>query len=370
MKRIGLIVNPYAGLGGRAGFKGSDDVSIQERALEMGVVPEAPYRALLCLRELERDADDIEILCGAGEMGEDTVRQTVLPYRVEAKAVEGRTTAADTKEAARELLEKGADLLLFAGGDGTARDIMDAVETKIPVIGIPAGVKIHSAVYAMNPQSAGKAAHSFVKETGVTVAEAEVMDIDEELFRQGQVEARLYGYLMVPQIKAYMQGMKAGGYSEAAGLAGIAMEIVSTMENDVCYVIGPGTTTRGIMEAMGLENTLLGVDVVCNKEQIGKDLNEQQLVELLNGRLFRIIITIIGGQGHVFGRGNQQLSPRILQMAGRDGITIVATRTKLIGLGGRPMTVDTGDPETDQMLSGYYRVVTGYQDYIPYKIVL
>ena len=175
---------------------------------------------------------------------------------------------------------------------------------------------------------------------------------------------------MVPQIKAYMQGMKAGGYSEAAGLAGIAMEIVSTMENDVCYVIGPGTTTRGIMEAMGLENTLLGVDVVCNKEQIGKDLNEQQLVELLNGRLFRIIVTIIGGQGHVFGRGNQQLSPRILQMAGRDGITIVATRTKLIGLGGRPMTVDTGDPETDQMLSGYYRVVTGYQDYIPYKIVL
>ena len=105
-------------------------------------------------------------------------------------------------------------------------------------------------------------------------------------------------------------------------------------------------------------------------EQIGKDLNEQQLVELLNGRLFRIIVTIIGGQGHVFGRGNQQLSPRILQMAGRDGITIVATRTKLIGLGGRPMTVDTGDPETDQMLSGYYRVVTGYQDYIPYKIVL
>lgn len=148
------------------------------------------------------------------------------------------------------------------------------------------------------------------------------------------------------------------------------MEIVSTMENDVCYVIGPGTTTRGIMEAMGLENTLLGIDVVCNKEQIGKDLNEQQLVELLNGRLFRIIVTIIGGQGHVFGRGNQQLSPRILQMAGRDGITIVATRTKLIGLGGRPMTVDTGDPETDQMLSGYYRVVTGYQDYIPYKIVL
>lgn len=189
MKRIGLIVNPYAGLGGRAGFKGSDDVSIQERALEMGVVPEAPYRALLCLRELERDADDIEILCGAGEMGEDTVRQTVLRYRVEAKAVEGRTTAADTKEAARELLEKGADLLLFAGGDGTARDIMDAVETKIPVIGIPAGVKIHSAVYAMNPQSAGKAAHSFVRETGVTVAEAEVMDIDEDLFRQGQVEA-------------------------------------------------------------------------------------------------------------------------------------------------------------------------------------
>lgn len=371
MKRIGLIINPYAGLGGRAGFKGSDDVSIQIKALEMGVVPQSPHRTLLCLKEIEQDADEILILCMAGDMGEEVVRQTKLSYQILTHVqYSSRSTSEDTKAAAYDILTKGAELLIFAGGDGTARDVLDAVGTKIPVIGIPAGVKIHSAVYAINPYSAGKAVHSFVRGHGVRLKEAEVMDIDEELFRQGRVEARLYGYMRIPQLLEYMQGMKAGGYSEESSLKGIAAEIISKMEDDVFYVIGPGTTTTGIMEALGMENTLLGVDVVRNGKLVGKDMNEPDLYQLLRGKNFRIVVTIIGGQGHVFGRGNQQISPRILKEAGKGNITVVATRSKLIDLRGRPMILDTGDPELDKMLCGYYRVVAGYQDFIPYKMVI
>ena len=229
-------------------------------------------------------------------------------------------------------------------------------------MGIPAGVKIHSAVYAVNPRNAGVVVKDFVEGRVTKFNEAEVMDIDEDLFRKGQVMARLYGYMMLPDAGSKVQDMKSGGASEAAELMGMAEYMVDSMEDNVMYVIGPGSTTRSIMEELGLPNTLLGVDVVMNRKLIASDVSELQLWELLQantGATVKIVITLIGGQGNIFGRGNQQISPRIIRFVGKENIVIVSGNTKLIALHGKPLLVDTGDPELDQELCGIVQVVVG-----------
>jgi predicted polyphosphate/ATP-dependent NAD kinase len=265
----------------------------------------------------------------------------------------------------------GVDLILFAGGDGTARNIHNAVGTSVPVLGIPAGVKIHSAVYAVTPSSAGKVASMFLDGRLRSAIEAEVMDIDEEAFRGGTVAAKLYGYLLVPEDKKFIQSVKSGGIrTERESLHAMAGDVIAGMdgEDDCYYIIGPGTTTRAIMDRLGLENTLLGVDVVREKKVVASDVAEQQLLELVKGGKARIVVTAIGGQGHIFGRGNQQLSPAVIREVGVDNITVVATKEKLVSLNDKPLLVDTGDAELDDELSGYIRVTTGFRDYAMYKV--
>jgi len=264
--------------------------------------------------------------------------------------------------AAKLLQDAGVDLLVFAGGDGTARNVCEAIGVSVPVIGIPAGVKIHSAVYAVNPRNAGLAIRDFLEGRSVRLKEAEVMDIDEELFRQGRVSTKLYGYMMVPESGSRIQNMKSGGGSETGDLVGMAGYIVCNMEEDTLYIVGPGSTTRSIMEDMGLPNTLLGVDVVQNKELIASDVTEKQLWELIEDAALKvkIVITVIGGQGSLFGRGNQQISPRIIRRVGRENIIVAATVSKLLALGGQPLLVDTGDLELDQSLCGFIEVVVAF----------
>lgn len=368
MKKLGLIINPVAGMGGRVGLKGSDGVEIQQLAKKLGAVPESQNKAYIALKEIIPLKDDIQLLTAPGEMGEYCARKAGFEPCVIGSIKEGFTTANDTVSIAKKMVDAGIDLLLFAGGDGTARNICEAIGEKIPVVGIPAGVKIHSAVYAINPRSAGQAARLYLSGNGVKVKEAEVMDIDEEAFRQGIVKAKLYGYLKVPELKPYLQNVKSGGYSEKAALAGIAMEVIAGMENDVLYIIGPGTTTRSIMDKLGLPNTLLGIDVVCNKQLIAKDVNEKELFELISGRKAKIVVTVIGGQGHIFGRGNQQLSPRIIKQIGKENIIVIATMDKLAKLMPAPLLVDTGDPDLDEALCGYIRVITGFGESVPYPV--
>jgi predicted polyphosphate/ATP-dependent NAD kinase len=266
-------------------------------------------------------------------------------------------------------LEEQVDLLLFAGGDGTARNICQAVGNQLISLGIPAGVKIHSAVYAVTPRDAGEVARIFLEGRLRSLREAEVMDIDEEAYRQGVVSARLYGYLRVPVESRYVQPMKAGGtVAEAEALAGIAEDVIDSMDGSEIFLIGPGTTTRAIMEKLGLANTLLGVDVVCNRRLVARDVSESQLTELISGRRAKIVMTVIGGQGYILGRGNQQISPAVVRQVGKDGIRVVATKEKLASLGGRPLLVDTGDEGLNQELGGYVRVTTGYRDYVIYKV--
>lgn len=368
MKKLGLIVNPVAGMGGRVGLKGSDGIEILEKARQMGAQPESPRRAVEALKAITSAVKDIEILTYSHEMGEDEAREAGLNPKVIGTIESGATTPEDTIRAARDMKEQKVDLLLFAGGDGTARNIYAAIGPSIPVLGIPAGVKIHSAVYAINPRSAGEAAVLYLQGQAVNIREAEVMDIDEEAFRAGRVSAKLYGYLRVPELKKFVQSVKSGARSEKAELEGMAAYVIANMEPNVLYIIGPGTTTRSIMEQLDLPNTLLGVDVILNRQVVANDVGEEELYRVLGNHPAKIVVTAIGGQGHVFGRGNQQISPRVIGKVGKDNIIVVASKDKLVALQPSPLLVDTGDPELDRELSGYVRVITGWEDMVMYRI--
>jgi len=371
MKKLGFIVNPVAGMGGRVGLKGSDGADILQKARELGAKPEAPGRAVEALKVIARVKDSIEIITYPHEMGEDECRQAGFDPVVIGSITSGATTPEDTMEAAAQMAARGVDLILFAGGDGTARNIYNAVGERVPALGIPAGVKIHSGVYAVTPRGAGEVCALFLEGKLVNIREAEVMDIDEEAFRQGVVTAKLYGYLRVPEERRFVQSVKSGGVrAEKEALVSIVSDVVDQMEAnpDTYFIIGPGTTTRNIMDDLKLKNTLLGVDVVKNKQLVANDVAESQLWEIIKGQPAKIVVTIIGGQGHVFGRGNQQISPRIIREVGKSNIIIIATKEKLTALEGRPLLVDTGDEELNEQLAGYMRVTTGYGDYVMYQV--
>ncbi len=370
MKKLGVIVNPVAGMGGRVGLKGSDGVEILRKARELGAQPEAPNRAVEALKVVSKIKDNIEIITYPHEMGEDECRAAGLVSRVIGSIRSGETTADDTQQAVQDMAEAGVDLMLFAGGDGTARNVYNAMGEKVPALGIPAGVKIHSAVYAVTPRCAGEVAKMFLKGQLMNIRVAEVMDIDENAFRSGVVTAKLYGYLRVPEERRYIQSVKSGGVmAEKQLLQGISTYVIEAMEDDDgYYIIGPGTTTRTIMEDLGLKNTLLGVDIVHRKKLIANDVSEKQLLDIIQGNKAKIVLTVIGGQGHVFGRGNQQLSPRVIREVGKKNITVIATKEKLLALAGRPLLVDTGDEALNEELRGYFKVTTGYRDYTMYKV--
>jgi len=370
MKKVGLIVNPVAGMGGKVGLKGTDGAEIVEKARSMGARPEASEKAARAVQALNGLNGQIELYTCSGVMGEDVAVRCGFEPQVILEAEEP-TSADDTEEAAIKMAEAKVDLILFAGGDGTARNIYHALgeNAKIPVIGIPAGVKIHSAVYATNPRSAGELAGQFLQEAGLPLRRAEVMDIDEEAFRGGRLSARLYGYLYVPCAGQFMQHLKIGGAETAeAVLEAIAEQVVENMEKDVVYVIGPGSTTVPIMQRLGLEYTLLGVDVVLNGELLAADVSEKQLLELIESKTAKIIVTVIGGQGYIFGRGNQQISAEVIKKAGRENIIVVAARDKILSLESGCLLVDTGNDEVNEMLSGYVKVITGYKEEMIYRV--
>jgi predicted polyphosphate/ATP-dependent NAD kinase len=269
------------------------------------------------------------------------------------------------------MVEVGVDLLLFVGGDGTARNICNAVPASQPVLGIPAGVKMQSGVYAITPEAAGEMIIRLVRGELVDIRQQEVRDIDEEALRQGRVKSRYYGELLVPQEGRFMQQVKSGGREvEELVLQDIAETLLEEMEDDCLYIIGPGSTTAGIMDVMGLENTLLGVDLVRDRQLLAADVSAADIRQALENQdgPVKIVITPIGGQGILLGRGNQQLTPEIIQRAGRDNLLVVATKTKITGLGGRPLLVDSNDPLLDQALAGYLPVLTGYRDRILYPV--
>jgi predicted polyphosphate/ATP-dependent NAD kinase len=367
--RLGLVINPVAGVGGAVALKGSDGVV--EQALALGAVPQAQNKTALALEQLLPLKDQLQILTVAGAMGADLLASLGFNFQICYTPGSSHTSAADTEQAAAAIAEQGVDLLLFAGGDGTARNICAAVGERSTVLGVPAGCKIHSGVYAISPSAAGKVIAQLVKGELVTLTEAAVMDIDETAFRQGIVRAKRFGEMRIPSELRYIQSVKNGGKeSEELVLDDLAAYIVSSMEDDVRYVMGSGSTVAAVMKELGLPNTLLGVDVVENGELIASDVTATELLALVQDYPSKLVITLIGGQGHVFGRGNQQLSPAVIRAVGRDNICLVATKTKLQQLAGRPLLADTGDASLDQQLQGLIPVLVGYNDYVMYRLGL
>lgn len=353
--RLGLVVNPWAGIGGPVGLKGSDGAATLERARRLGATPVAPGRARQMLRAIGASKPP-RLVTYPAEMGADQAARAEVDHRVVGSIRAGATTAEDTKRAAVELGAAGIDLLAFVGGDGTARDVLDAVGSELPVIGVPAGVKMHSSVFAVNPRRAAEVVTAYLDgRTGTRPGE--VMDIDEGMVRAGRLSAELYGYLRVPDQPRLVQGPKSAS-RRSADTSGIARRVVEEMDRDTCYILGPGTTVRAVTDAMGLDKTLLGVDAVYRGRPAGRDLAEAQLLDLAGAHPCKVVVAAVGGQGYVLGRGNQQISPAVIRKVGAGNIVILATTEKLAALAG-PLRVDTGDPECDRSLTGYRRVITG-----------
>jgi predicted polyphosphate/ATP-dependent NAD kinase len=364
-KKLGLLVNPVAGMGGRVGLKGSDGAGTIDRARSLGASPESPRRAVDALRVVAKSSRDVEVVCYPFDMGDFEAKECGFSPTVIGEINPGRTTAEDTFRAAREMKDLDVDLLMFAGGDGTARDIHRAVGGSLTVLGIPTGVKMQSAVFALNPRDAGEVAVSFLSGSNPATEEKEVMDIDEACFRRGLVVGKLHGFLRVPMARSHIQSAKSGGFRpEEQEIAGIAAELATSLEKDCLAIYGPGTTTRDILARFGLDKTLLGVDAVLGGRIVARDASEESLLRLLDDHAkCKIVVTVIGQQGYIFGRGNQQLSPRLIRGIGKENIVVVASKEKLASLQGRPLLVDTGDEEVDERLRGYVRVVVGYNEY-------
>jgi predicted polyphosphate/ATP-dependent NAD kinase len=317
--------------------------------------------------------EDLVVLTWGGAMGAEAAAAAGLASTV-LGAAEGESTGADTQRAVRALVAEGIDLLLFAGGDGTARDVASALEdlTDPPlVLGVPAGVKMHSGVFAVTPEGAAEVITGLRTGALITRCEGEVRDIDEDAFRQGVVKTRFYGSLVVPGAPRWVQATKISGREqEPLVLEEIAADIAARMDRsgDTLWVLGPGSTTAAIAAHLGAKKTLLGVDVFQHGACIASDVTGEALLTLCEGKAVALVVTAISGQGHIFGRGNQQLSPAFLRRLAPEQWHIVATRSKLLTLEGRPLQVDTGDPALDRALSGFRPVITGFEDEVVYAV--
>jgi predicted polyphosphate/ATP-dependent NAD kinase len=365
--RIGLIVNPIAGMGGAVGLKGTDGTLALAEARRRGATAQAPTRARLALAELVGLRERVQILTGPAELGADIA--SAGGFAVEALGqTPGRLTGEATRGLARRLVERQVDLILFAGGDGTARDILASVGQTVPILGIPSGVKMHSGVFATGPATAGRLAALLSTGVRCPLAEAEIMDIDEDALRDGSLTARLHGYALVPIERHSIQSPKAGVFpSDDSAVEGAARAIASEMLDGVTYVVGPGRSAKRVLAALCHESHLLGVDVVRDGALIGRDLSEGQLMASLGKGPVALIVGVTGGQGYLFGRGNQPIAPRVIRRA-LPALLAIAGPHKLAALPQARLLVDTGDPALDCALSGYRRVRCGRNEWMMIRV--
>ncbi|MFF1574640.1 ATP-NAD kinase family protein [Leifsonia sp. NPDC058292] len=359
---IGFLLNPVAGVGGPAGLVGSDGAEVQREAAARGAVPRAAARAAAALAVIARSHPQLEVITAAGALGEDAVRAAGLtPRVVYAAHGAGRgTTGDDTRRATVALGAAGASLILFTGGDGTARDVAAGLAPGVAVLGVPAGVKMYSACFAVSPTAAGALAAEWLARGPLPVGPSEVLDLDESLLRAGRPDPRLFALVPVPSAPGRTQARKAATPAgEAEAVRRAATGLVGQLRPGVRYLLGPGGTLAEVARVLGIPATPLGVDVVEDGRLLVRDASESQVLAAIDGHDASAVVTVIGGQGFLLGRGNQQLSSRVLDALGADPLLVVATEQKLIELGGRPLLVDTGDAAVDARLAGRIRVITG-----------
>lgn len=354
---LGLVINPYAGMGGSVALKGTDGDSLAE-AIGRGARQMAGNRALETFRRVV-GIERVDILTADGPMGADLLEQLGVRYRtVHVPFVQ--SMAEDTITTVSRFCDMSVDLIVFCGGDGTAADVLKGMTKNVPVIGIPSGVKMHSAVFANDPIAAAMLIERFLK-GGMPLRQGEVMDIDEDAFRAGILQAKLIGHLTTLDDSALVQPSK-GAIAlsfDAEEKEELGEYTASSLENNVLYILGPGTTCHSVARAIGVEKTLLGVDLVLNNRLIGRDVTEEDILAIMDrSERVKVIVTPIGRQGFIFGRGNQQISSKVLRRVGKENIMVIATPSKLRGLA--VLRTDTGDASFDEEMKGFVRVVVGF----------
>ncbi len=365
--KIGFIVNPIAGMGGRVGLKGTDGVV--DEAIKKGAKPIARKKATDMLKTYVskyNSKDNIVWYTCKNKMGEKELKEAgIKNFEIIYSSNKKKTSPEDTIKACEKFLEKNVDLILFCGGDGTARDIYNTVETKIPILGVPSGVKMHSGVFGINTDASARILHDFVNET-LTVGEAEIMDLDEDLYRKGEWKVKLFGTASGIVEPTYVQVGKASFQSVSDDYVKdeIADHIKEEMEqnNDYLYLMGSGGTVNFIAKKIQVKNTILGIDAVYQKENIGEDLNEKEILKILKKySKVKVILSPIGAQGFILGRGNLQLSPTVIKKIDLDDIIVVSTPSKLSST--PVLRVDTGDKKLDKKFieKEYFMVVIGYR---------
>ena len=356
-QKLGLIINPVAGVGGRVGLKGSDG-ALAGKAKSMGAIPIAEARARVAMSQFAAACPDAEVLTAPGSMGAAVAEDAGLETRVVSALSKPETSAADTQTAARAILSEGAALLLFVGGDGTARDIYGVVGRELPVLGVPSGVKMHSALFAASARAAGEVAARYLcaADRSGLLADAEILDRVDASSAGGSPE--LFGVVRTPRSGFLVPAAKnSRPSSEPLALAAAINRVAAMLSDDRLTLIGPGSTMQSLMTQLRSAGSLLGIDATKNGKLLAKDLNEGEILDLIAGKSARIVLSVVGGQGFLFGRGNQQLSPTVISQVGVENIVVVSSLEKLAGLPGNCLLVDTGDEDVDAELAGYLPVI-------------
>ena len=352
--KLGFLVNPIAGMGGKVGLKGTDDV--HEKAVALGAEPVAPGAATDFLKSMTC-LDDVEILTCGGAMGSDFFTASVEIVHQFAD----EPTAEDTKLAVEKFVAGNVDLIVFCGGDGTARDVAGA-SGSVPVLGVPGGVKMYSSVFAIGPKNAARVVCEFFNGS-IGLANTEIVDVDEVEFRKGNLDFKLFGTAQTPFDDRYIQRSKSpSSASDMEFASAIADHLVEEMMPYVLYIICPGLIKSEIMKMLDVADTPLGIDAVLDGKLAGVDLNEIGLLELLAlHKNARIVVTPIGAQGFVFGRGNQQVSDKVIAAVGDENVIVVATPQKLAAT--PRLFVQTGNNDIDKALAGYRKILNGYRNF-------
>lgn len=369
--RLGLIINPYAGVGGPSALKGSDHKDSLRTALERGVQPKACQRVIEMFASLQSEVARVQVITASGIMGADAcidLPKSCVKVVYESPPV---TNAADTQAATKRIVEEHVDLLVFVGGDGTARDVCTVIGTAQTVLGLPAGVKMHSAVFAVTPKAVASVVDSMIKHKLVAARMAEVRDIDELAFSKGQVKTRYFGEMQIPDDQLLVQTVKCSGLlDDEIMLDELCAYLLETSEDDTLYILGSGGTLKHFKTSLGIEEpSLLGVDAWLHGQVLQYDAHEQQLFELVKKhKKVKVYLSVIGGQGVILGRGNQQISARIIEQIGIDALQFISTQAKLLALDGRALSVDSGSDKLNKRLAGFHKIICGYEDFVLYEV--
>jgi predicted polyphosphate/ATP-dependent NAD kinase len=366
--RIGFVVNPIAGMGGKVGLKGTDGV--YEEAVRRGAKPIAFKRAVTCIEEFKKqsiDHDDVvEWYTCNGNMGKNVLDETkIKPYHVVYSINKNHTDVHDTLNVCKELINYKIDLLLFCGGDGTARDIVSIVKESIPLLGIPSGVKMHSGVFGVNPQATGMMISEFIHDR-LRIGISEIMDLDESLYRKGIWKVRLYATCKGLIEPTYIQVGKQmfSEISDESVKEELYEHVLDEMTkySDTLFLFGSGGTLDDIARRLNIDHTLLGIDAVYRNKSIATDVNEEELLVLLKKyHKVKLLLSPIGAQGFIIGRGNLQLSPQVIKRIGIDNIIVLSTPSKILAT--PVLRVDSGDKELDHLFYDHemMMVVIGYR---------